>query len=962
MRGREPEWHIVTRLLREARNGGGGTLLVEGEPGTGKSLLLSEAAAHASRQGLVPVTGEAERLGEFVPLAPLLKALDEQPAREFLEDDDAPAEWRDPRLHLLERLRTRLEMRASTRPVLVALDDLQWADRDTLAALRTLHWELAGAPVVWLLARGTGACRPGPGGAHDEARRLFDVLERHGAARVVLGPLTGADVAAVAEDLLGAAPGPDVLALAAQAGGNPFLLTELLAGLLEEGAVEIAGGRARLLSAEPPGRVHAVVRGMLDGLDCDTRRLVETAAVLGRSFTAEDAAELMGTTPATLLPAFEEALEEGVLTTAGETLEFRHELVWRAVVAGLPASLRTALHHQIGEILLDRGGSAVRAASHLVEGTRPGDVRTLGGLDRAVREVLGSSPGAAADLAVQAVRLSDPADPSRTARVVTAIQATAEAGRLDEAERLARAALAGPVSGEAAAAVRCGLACALFMDGRAGQAVAEARAALREPGLPAHLRDRATLALLCGLAGEPGAREAETEAEAILTAAERHGDTLVVGALTALATIRWESGHLADGLHLAREAVRHATTPDTGERDPRQGGRAAADGTGRDPRADGPGGGSSFGERLACPRLTLASMLADARRLDEARTLLAEAGEEAGSDAWAGPAAVRARVELIAGHLDEAAARARAALDLSRGRGAFGALASSVIAAVSLRRGDLRAAAAHTAPEQGHAPATPGETAPARCALIAGQVAEARDGPAAAVRLVAHLYADAGQARRALVADPDAASWLARTALAAGDRPRAEAAVTVAEELAAGNPGFPAVGAAARHARGLLDGDPDALAAAGEEGADPWARASAAEDLGEALAARGDRQAAVRGLDRALSCYEGSGSVRDAARVRRRLRRMGVRHRHWATSDRPVSGWGSLTDTERAVARLVTQGWTNRQVADQMFISAHTVAFHLRQIFRKLGIGSRVELTRLALEHARTGSEDTAHG
>ncbi|WP_204070447.1 helix-turn-helix transcriptional regulator, partial [Sphaerisporangium krabiense] len=549
---------------------------------------------------------------------------------------------------------------------------------------------------------------------------------------------------------------------------------------------------------------------------------------------------------------------------------------------------------------------------------------------------------------------------------------------------LARAALAGPVSGEAAAAVRCGLACALFMDGRAGQAVAEARAALREPGLPGHLRDRATLALLCGLAGEPGAREAETEAEreaereaeAILLSPEGRGDTLVVGALTALATIRWESGHLADGLRLAREAVRHTATPSTGERpEPYQGDRAGADGAGAEPRADGQGGGSSFGERLACPRLTLASILADARCLDEARALLGEAGEEAGNGAWAGPAAVRARVELIAGRLDEAAARARTALDLSRGRGAFGTLASSVIAAVSLRRGDLRAASAHapphrthgaarTGPEQGRAPETPEETAPvhARCALIAAQVAEARDGPVAAAKLLAHLYADAGQARRALVADPDAASWLARTALAAGDRPGAEAAVAAAEDLAAGNPGFPAVEAAARHARGLLDDDPDALGAAGEEGADPWARASAAEDLGAALAARGDRQAAVRGLDRALSCYERSGSVRDAARVRRRLRRMGVRHRHWATAERPVSGWGSLTDTERAVARLVTQGWTNRQVADQMFISAHTVAFHLRQIFRKLGVGSRVELTRLALEHPHTPSEDAPHG
>jgi DNA-binding CsgD family transcriptional regulator len=65
-----------------------------------------------------------------------------------------------------------------------------------------------------------------------------------------------------------------------------------------------------------------------------------------------------------------------------------------------------------------------------------------------------------------------------------------------------------------------------------------------------------------------------------------------------------------------------------------------------------------------------------------------------------------------------------------------------------------------------------------------------------------------------------------------------------------------------------------------------------------------------------------------------------------------VSGWDSLTDTERAVSELVVQGLTNRQVADQLFMSAHTVAFHLRHVFRKLEIGSRVELTRLALQRS----------
>ena len=85
-----------------------------------------------------------------------------------------------------------------------------------------------------------------------------------------------------------------------------------------------------------------------------------------------------------------------------------------------------------------------------------------------------------------------------------------------------------------------------------------------------------------------------------------------------------------------------------------------------------------------------------------------------------------------------------------------------------------------------------------------------------------------------------------------------------------------------------------------------------------------------------------------------------MRHRHWGTEKRPAAGWESLTDTELATARLVAQGLRNQRIANQLFISTHTVAFHLRQVFRKLDIRSRVELTRIALEHGEAGEEDTS--
>src|SRR5205823_10531076 len=110
--------------------------------------------------------------------------------------------------------------------------------------------------------------------------------------------------------------------------------------------------------------------------------------------------------------------------------------------------------------------------------------------------------------------------------------------------------------------------------------------------------------------------------------------------------------------------------------------------------------------------------------------------------------------------------------------------------------------------------------------------------------------------------------------------------------------------------------------------------------------------AAVRELDRALALYASCEARWDAARVRRRLRELGVRRR-LVGAHRPASGWAALTDSELAVVRLVADGLTNREVAERLYVSPHTVNGHLRHAFEKLGINSRVALTRIATEHVR---------
>ncbi|MET9070062.1 ATP-binding protein, partial [Streptosporangium sandarakinum] len=387
MRGRERERAEVLRLLARAPGPGVHVLLVEGEPGIGKSLLLAEAAAAAAALGTGVATGRADELERMMPLAPLLSALEETTTRAAVARSAFPG---GPGLlmWLAERVSTTLERRAAAGPLLVALDDLQWADPVTLMALRTLPSRLAGHPLAWLLARRTTG--------DDDGERLFGLLEQEGAARIALRPLDGAAVARVAADALGAVPDAELTALAAQAAGNPALLLALLTGLREEDAVRVDIGVARpanaagpLGEAAPAGagrtaqardagetgetedaggcgraeatagfagtgaaagtlprRLHAAVRRRLEEVSPRTRHLLEAVAVLGRSFCPSYAAELLGEPPAALLPALDEALAAGLLVVTPDELAFRHELLWRSVLETVPAPVRQALRRQ----------------------------------------------------------------------------------------------------------------------------------------------------------------------------------------------------------------------------------------------------------------------------------------------------------------------------------------------------------------------------------------------------------------------------------------------------------------------------------------------------------------------------------------------------------------------------------------------------------------------------------------
>ena len=911
--GREAERRAVGELLRRARRGAGGVVLVEGEQGIGKSRLLGESVSEAAGQGFSLAAGAADRLGWTIPFFALRAAL--QPLGQFVAGDrpdglpDTPAWWTG-------RLRADLKQRAAVAPVLVSLDDLQWASPAMLAALRSLPGELKGHPIAWIFARSSAR--------HEDAGLLFSVLERDGATRITLGPLGGDAVAGLLTDAFGAPPGPDLLALSSGAAGNPLLLTELVGGLRDDDAVRVTDGHAVLISPDLPQRIVGAVHQRLESLSGRARHLLATAAVLGSSFRLEDAADMLAQAPATLLPVVQEAMGAGMVTPADDAFAFRHALVRRAVAEMIPQPARQAMHRQYAQILLDRGGPAALAGGHLLQAAHSRDPASLAGLDQAAAQTLPSSPQTAADLAARALELTPPGDPGALPRLVAAAEALAAAGRVGQAARIARDALARPLPAVAEARLRCVLAWVLCTSGRAQDACAEAGLVLARPQLPGDLRDQAIVAQLRALAGMPAEPTAGRLAGTVLASARDHGDQVIAAARLTRAVISWDKGQVSQALECLGDAARSGT-------------------------------GVSADARHAQPLLALAATLVDLRRIEQADGILRAAGHDKlqAIASEAVPPILRARMHLAAGRLAEAAVEAEAALTTAQTLAAHGHawVAGSVLGMIALRRGDLAAAARHIESLPAPMPHFAGIYARAETTLAQAQVTEARNGPVAALGLVRDICAGLPAHRGLLAADPAAAAWLIRVSRAAGDEELAATVAHAAEVLADDNPGFGTLATAAAHALGLAHRDPARLAQAAAEHEDTWARASATEDLGVLLAGQADKDQAVRRLNEALDGYAQAGATTDMARIRHRLRKLGVCRRHRGRSAvRPVSGWASLTDTECAASQLVAQGLNNQQIANRMYISVHTVACHLRQIFRKLHIGSRVELALIVIE------------
>jgi DNA-binding CsgD family transcriptional regulator/tetratricopeptide (TPR) repeat protein len=923
IRGRDEQLHMITGLLERVRAGAGGVAIIEGAAGLGKTRLLAAARATARTLSFRTGLGAAEPGHSAVELAVLLEALfggaESLLERAALGSRDSS---REELFWLLQDLQTLMEHAALAQPLLVCLDDVQWADAGCGFALRMLTQWLASLPVAWLIA-----VRPNQGAP--QIRRALAELTTAGAMTIRLEPLSASAVAEVAADELRALPGGDLLRTLADVHGNPFLIVDLLAGLREENLVSVADGRARLVENRVPHRLEDSMRRRLSRTTPAGERIVTVAASLARQFTVNQIASMARLPVADLVDPVREVLDAGIFIEADGRLAFQHDLAREAVRSAVPDAVRRALDREAADVLLAGGALPVEVAAQLAESAEPGDVTAVRALADAAESLGVTDPGASADIASVALSLAPSRHPLRGPLVARRTVSLFAAGRSEEARAFADNALRQSLPAEQEADVRLSLAAmfAISADDRADNA----RQGLSLTGLSADTRARLWASLFHNLLVAGRLDEA--------LAIESQVRTNVLAGTDLAAQYFFQIGRSAMEYQLGRfePALRLL-----GGLDPER--LAGFD----DPR-----------ERLTHSYRSWVLSALD--RVDEAIAVAEDGLASARRDRqnWAVHVfeTWKGRQLLHLGRLDEANAVLEGRFHLADAHLIVGVLDAAAVVALGRTKlyvGDERGA--HDVAEI--AQVMLAATAPVVRRLAAWYLAlysMASDDSDQAHRWLSKL----GETERLslfplfpMEAADDPV--LVRMALAAGDVEFAKAVAGLAARRHELNPAVPSIAAAAAHARGLLNNSAQDLEQAVAillTCPRPLALAAALEDLGCARLACGDRSGGVDAFDRVLRICVDTGAAHDAARTRKRLRELGIRRRIQSL-DRPKRGWLSLTDAELQVARLAAAGYTNRGIADRLFVSPHTVNTHLRHAFDKLDVRSRVDLTRIAERHS----------
>jgi DNA-binding CsgD family transcriptional regulator len=899
LRGRSLELERASNVLYEtAGTGQASAILISGSPGIGKSAVLDRVIQSAQLLGYAIGRNKADETDQIAPMALLLLALRYGPSplvsRQAFSD---LAPLRDQPLWLIDQLIAILEERSMRTPILIALDDIQWADRLTFSCLRLMPARLAGSPIVWALS------------VRDGTRALADVRETltRDLVRVEelrLAPLDEHTIEEIANVHLGAPPNAQLRRLLKNAGGNPFLAVELLNGIAEGSHNESDG---------LPQRLRARVQQRIEALGPNTLTLLRFAAVLGRPFSIADATTVLeGASPQAMLDALAAAVHGGILVESATTIAFRHDLLRQAIYEETPPSQRLALHRAIAAHLLETAGP-IDATSHVLASASVADRGAADVVARAATAVLSATPSVAAELVMKAFALILPSDPKWLDVGLTALSILIQAHRPREAVELADRLLATEPSNAFRAEIQGNAARALWEMGYAKQIVSRADATLALDGLSGVARSELLAHRALGLARAGSYETALAAGRHALEESRRESNARAASlALRALADASTSDGRYVDALNYVREI-------DSGEN----------------------------AIETICQEVMLLQQL---DRYDEARALLARGYALADSAPLSDLVLAQLWLEYFTANFHDAEA---SALTLVREcdevhEKTYEVEGRLLLARVAQARGDY--AAAHRHLDLAAEDNTTADDTRRILRLVANawlcEAEEDLPGALACVREVVHSQRGVHHRWRWQ------SGWLAlaaRCAALGGDSELGRELAASATALGERNPNVASIVGLGHYARGLACADLAALELAIEtlrSSPRPTMLADAQADYGRELLRRGQRRPGVAALRDAIKLFEAVGAFSDAERAQRSLLAAGVRT-HKPHAPKAVEGWDSLTKTERKVARLIADGHTNRSAAKELALSPNTISTHLRSVFGKLAVSSRVQLARL---------------
>jgi DNA-binding CsgD family transcriptional regulator/tetratricopeptide (TPR) repeat protein len=932
--GRDDELALLDGLLREAARGRGAAVLIEGEPGIGKSALVHAAVTAAPDAGCQVFWGAGDELGTALPLLPFLDALQvREPSVNtrrntivgLLRGEIAADRGVDVPATLAEQLLALVAEESAVRPVVLVIDDLQWADPASVTLWGRLAKTARQAPLLLI-----GIARPVP------HRDDLLALRRHAGdnGRIRLTGLAEPAVADLVAVLAGGRPDASLLLLAEGAAGNPLYLTELVAALMRgsnltltpAGTAALADGTG-LAGAEPgsaiPGSLSAVIADRLGFVPGPVRDVLRAAALLGVDFEISDLAIVLGRGLPDLLPAIEEARVAGVLAESGSSLGFRHPMIRAALYEEMPAAVRAAWHRDAARALAAAGAGPERVARQLLRAAdgagpaEPLDEQMLNWLVCTGDQLVSQAPGVAAELLAQAAagtQLGTSHHGWLVSRLADALYRTGDAAR---AAQVADEALDYITEPDLLVDLHWTLAQCRMRTGQYAESLATLDRALTTSGLSGRHCAR-LLVVAARTHSHFGEFETgEQVATSALAAATEAGDNWAMGwALHVLSLVTAVQGRLAESLPLSDRALT-VTQADPALTDLRlllQLNKAVT-----------LGNLDRYDEALAVAREArhLAGQVGTAIRLAQAHCALGQFLFETGR--WDD---VLAEVARLPENLQEPGV---ACADLG------------MAAVIGFHRGEVDEARRHLAAAAPYAERLGHRLIPPL--TLARSLDRERDGalPSALAELTGAFEGNAEEIELENLF-PDAVRLAVRT----GGLETAKSLAKQADALAASS-GIPHRQANALYCEGLLDHDACRLLTAAEryqEASRPLLAAKAYEAAAAEFLRADDRGQARDAFVQAVEAYTSLGAAADVARLRAAFRAHGIHRGPHSRHRRAVSGWDSLTDTEVKVAGLVAEGLSNPEIAAKLMLSRRTVSTHVSHILKKLGVASRTDIAR----------------